>query len=117
MKISKSGGSKSHIVLHLFGPAHNAAGHFVESIMLVMESCVLEFQILEFFVLVGTIALEEVGQVVNAFTDLLMQFLELCLGAFFQFLQLHLQFALLFALRFQGLLEVIHGHLHGEEST
>jgi hypothetical protein len=65
----------------------------------VVESGVLEFQILEFFVLVSAIALEQIGQVVDALADLLMQFLELRLCAFLQLLQLHLQFALLLPLR------------------
>jgi hypothetical protein len=65
----------------------------------VVESGVLEFQVLEFFVLVRAIALEQIGQVVDALADLLMQFLELRLCAFLQLLQLHLQFALLLPLR------------------
>lgn len=85
--------------------------------MLVVESGVLQFQVLEFFVLVGAIALEQIGQVVDALADLLMQFLELGLRAFLQLLQLHLQFALLLPLRLQGLLEVVHGHLNWEECT
>lgn len=66
--------------------------------MLVVQGGVLELEVLEFFVLLVAIRFEELGKVVNPLADLLVQFVELGLGAFLQFFQLHLQFALLFPL-------------------
>jgi len=66
--------------------------------MLVVEGLVLQLQVLELFILAIGVALEQFGEVVDPFADLLVQFLELSLGALFQFLELHLQFALLLAL-------------------
>jgi hypothetical protein len=81
--------------------------------VLIVQGLVLQFQVFELFILCVAIALEDIGQVVDPFGDFLVEFLELGLGAFLQFLQLHLQFALLFALGLQRLLEVVDGDLNG----
>jgi hypothetical protein len=82
-----------------------------------MQGLVLQFQILKLLILGVAIALEDVSEVVDAFGDLLMQFLELGFGALLQLLQLHLQLALLLALRLQRLLEVVDRHLPRANST
>ena len=66
--------------------------------MLVVEGRVLELEVLEFFVLLVAIRFEELGQVVDPLADLLVQLVELGFGAFLQFFELHLQFALLLPL-------------------
>lgn len=80
--------------------------------MFVMESLILQFQILKFFVLVIAVALKQLSEVVDPLTYLLMQFLKLGLGALLQLFQLHLKLALLLALVLQRFLEVFHSDLH-----
>ncbi len=55
-----------------------------------MEGLVLQLQILKLLILGVAIAFEDVSEVVDAFGDLLVEFLELSLGALLQLLQLHL---------------------------
>ena len=67
--------------------------------MLIMQSLILQFQILKFLVLTIAIALEHIGEIVDPLSDLFVQFLKLCLSALLQLFQLHLQLALLLSLR------------------
>ncbi len=85
--------------------------------MLVVKCLVLQLKVLKLFVLAIRVALEQLGEVVHPLTDLLMQFLELSFRAFFEFLELHLQFALLLALVLQRFLEVIDCDLANKVCT
>ena len=75
--------SNAHIVLGFLCPSHYVVYHLVESIMLVMESRVLELQVLKFFVLLVGIAFEELSQIVHSLTNFFMQLMEFGLGTLF----------------------------------
>ena len=107
----KCKGSNSYVVFCLFGSSHDVVHHFVESVVFVMESCVLELEVFEFFVLLVAVWLEEFGQIVDSLAYFFVKLVELCFRAFFQFFQLHLKFALLFSLAFEWFFEMIHGDL------
>ena len=70
----------------------------MQAVVLVVESVVLQLQVLKFLILAIGVALEQFCQIVHPFAYFLMQFLELGFGALFKFLELHLELALLFAL-------------------
>mgnify|MGYP006897124420 CR=1 FL=1 len=76
-----------------------------------MESCVLELEIFEFFVLLVAVWFKEFGQIVYSLAYFFMQLVELCFGAFFQFFQLHLKLTLLFSLTLEWFFEMVHGDL------
>ena len=80
--------------------------------MLIVQGLVLQLEVLKFLVLGVAVALEGFGQVVYSFADLLVQLLELRLGALLKLLYLHLELTLLLPLGFQGLLEMVDSHLH-----
>lgn len=110
-------GSDSNVVFGFFGAAHDIVDHFVEAVVLVVQGLVLEFEVFELFVLVIAVALEQLREVVDSLTYLLMQFLKLGLGTLLQLLQLHLKLALLLSLVLQRFLEVVHRHLNHRQHT
>ena len=73
--------SNSDIVFGFLSTTHDFVSHFIEFVVLVMQILVLQLQVLKLFILAITITLKQVSQIIYPFTDLLVQLLELCLGA------------------------------------
>ena len=74
------GVSESDVVLSLLCSLEDAAGHFIQPLVLLVQRVILQLQILEFLVLSSAVVIEHLGQVVHAITDELIQLLELGLG-------------------------------------
>ena len=64
--------SDAYIIFSFLSTRHNVVDHLVESIVLVMQSLILQFEVFEFFILIIAVTLEQLCQIVDSLAYLLM---------------------------------------------